>query len=524
MGCGGRERPVDAGTRDGILHFGNEAEPKGLDPHLVTGFVEHRVLLALFEGLTTMDNTLNVQPGVAERWDISEDKKVYTFHLREDAKWSNGDPVTAGDFVFAWQRILTKTLGSEYAYMLFCIENAREFYEGQVSDFGEVGCTVIDNRTLEVRLIAPTPYFLPMQIHYTWFPLHRATLEQHGDLLAPTNPWTRAGNMVSNGPFKLARWEPEKIIVAEKSDTYWDRDAVRLNAVHIYPISDRNTEERKFRVGDIHVTQNLPPSKVDTYRKEHADVLDIYPVFGTYFYRFNVDRPPLDNKLVRKALAMAIDKQAICDAILRAGQLPATAFTPPDPKGYAPRAELNYDLQQAKALLAEAGYPGGAGMAPVEILYNTDDVHREVAEAIQAMWKRDLGVNATMINQEWKVYLESTTNQNYSVARSSWYGDFLDPINFLECFQTGGGNNRTGWSSPAYDALLEQARLEPDEDARRELFQQAEAILLDEAPIAPIYTYVHVGLRAPDVRGMEENILTHCNFKYVWLEKAPAAG
>jgi oligopeptide transport system substrate-binding protein len=522
-GCGSAETRVATGTRDGILHYGNGTEPKGLDPHTVTGMPEYHILLALFEGLVTLDNeNLEVIPGVAESWDISDDRLVYTFHLRDDAQWSNGDPVTAHDFVYAWRRILTATLGSKYAYMLYCMKNAEAYFTGEIDDPTLIGAKAIDERTLEVTLNAPTPYFLSMQIHYTWFPVHQKTIESFGAMDSPTNQWTRAGNMVSNGPFELTQWEPNRFIEVVKNDAYWDKNAVRLNGIRFYPIDNRQTVERSFRVGDLHMTNTVPPTKVAGYRSDNPEALMIHPNFGSYYYRFCLEKPPLDDKRVRRALAMAINREAICTRILQAGEVPATALTPPTPGLYVPRAGIPFDLDEAKRLLAEAGYPGGEGMPPVEILYNTDSVHREIAEAIQAMWKRDLGVEATILNQEWKVYLDTMNRLDYSVARSSWYGDFLDPINFLECMETGGGNNRTGWSSPEFDGLLAAARTEPDSAARLELLQQAEAILMDEAPIAPIYTYVQAFLKSPDVKGWHPNMLSHVHWKFLYLETAPS--
>jgi len=516
--CSKSQTPVERATKQGILLFGNEAEPKGLDPHLVTGFVEQRILQALFEGLTTLDNQLNVKPGVAKSWEISDDKKVYTFHLNPNAKWSNGDPVTSQDFLFAWRRILTRRLGSKYAYMLFCIKNAEAYYDGKITDPNQLGAKALDDHTLQVTLKSPTPYFFTLQIHFTWFPLHEATLKKYGDIYDPNNPWTRAGNMVSNGPFKLVTWEPNQVIKTVKNEFYWDRDNVRLNGVNFYPIEDEQTEERSFRAGSLHMTSRVPPSKIATYRKEHPELLHIAPTFGTAFLRFNATRAPFKDKRVREALAMSINREGICKNILRGGEKPATAFTPPDPHGYVARASIPYDVKKARKLLAMAGYPGGKGFPSVTFLYNTTDTNREICESIQAMWKKNLGIEVTLVNQEWKVYLATMNRLDYDIARSSWWGDFLDPINFLECFETGSGNNRTGWSSPPFDALLAQARAEPNEKKRSELLQKAEAILLDGAPIAPVYVYVQKHLISPDVKGWHANLLSHINWKFMWLE------
>lgn len=516
--CTASKSRVEQGAEQGILHFANEAEPKGLDPHLITGLLEQRVLVSVLEGLVGLDHDLNVIPGVAHSWDVSDDRETYTFHLRPEAKWSDGSPLTAHDFVWSWRRILNPKLGAPYAYLLYVIENAEPYHKGDITDPEAIGVTAIDDHTLEVTLESPTPYFLSLQIHFTYLPVPRQAITAHGGPTDRTNPWTQPGNFLANGPFVLERWAPNEVIAVRKNPHYWDAENVQLNGIHFYPINDRNTEERMFRVGDLHLTSNVPPTKLDHYRENRPDDLLIAPVYGTYFYRFNIESSPLQDKLVRKALAMSINRQVICDMILRGGQKPADAFTPPDPNGYTPRASIPYDPERARELLAEAGYANGAEMPPVEILYNTDDVHREVAESIQAMWKDELGVDARLLNQEWKVYLRSMDQLDYSVARSSWFGDVLDPINFLECFTTGNGNNRTGWSNEEFDGLIAAAREEPDADDRAELLQQAEDILLDEAPIAPVYTFVTTQLRSAEVKGYKPNLLAHYSWKNIHLE------
>ncbi len=522
-GCGLGETRVEQGTREGVLHMGNDTEPQELDPHVVTGVPEHKILSALFEGLTILNpDTLEPEPAAAESWEVSEDGRVYTFHLREDARWSNGDPVTAHDFVYAWERILSPALASEYAYMLHVLENARAFNEGEIDDFGEVGAEAIDDYTLQATLTHPTPYFLSMQVHYTWFPVHQETIEAHGAMDERGTQWTRPGNHVSNGPFHLTEWRPNRLITVEKSDYYWDADTVQLNAIKFYPIDSLQTEERTFRAGGLHVTGDVPLTSVPSYRENRPDLIHIHPWAGTYFYRFNVNSPPLDDVRVRRALAMTIDREAIVESITRAGEQPASAFVPPEIGDYVPEAELPHDPEAARALLEEAGYPGGQGMPTVELLYNTSDNHRILAEAVQNMWREELGVNVSLVNQDWAVYLSTMNNLDYQIARSGWIADFLDPINFLECFVTGGGNNRTGFSDADFDRLIDEAREEPDTTAREALLHEAEAILMEEAPIAPVYYYTRKHLRSPDVRGWNPNPMGYVAYKHVWLEPSGA--
>jgi oligopeptide transport system substrate-binding protein len=516
--CGGGESRVAQGTRDGILQFGNDAEPENLDPHLVTGLTEHKILISLFEGLVGLSvESLEVVPGVAERWVVSEDGTIYTFHLRENARWSNGDPLVAGDFVYAWKRILTPNLGSEYAYMLHVMKGAKEYNEGTLTDFEQVGVKALDDRTLKVTLNNPTPYFLSMQIHYTWYPLNQRAVEAHGASDDPTNRWTRAGSHVGNGPFRLVEWEPNRIISTVKNEHYWDVDAVQLNGINFYPISDQLTAERSFRAGDLHFSSDVPITKVQGYLDSNSDLMKVHSIYGTYYYRINATRGPLTDVRVRKALALTMDREAITGQIMKAKQRPTGSLCPPG-AGYEPRHAIEHNVEEAKRLLAEAGYPNGEGLPELRLLYNTSEDHKIVAEAFQDMWRRELGVSVTLENQEWQVYLNSTSSLDYDICRAGWYGDFLDPINFLECFVTDGGNNRTGWSDPEFDALLEQARATFDPEARFELLQQAEALLMDGAVVIPIYNYSRKILVSPDVKGWHPNPLAHVPYKELHLE------
>jgi oligopeptide transport system substrate-binding protein len=513
------EPVTERDARAGILHYSTGAEPQDLDPHTVTGVPEHRVTSVLFEGLVDLDpETLEPVPAVAESWSVSEDETVYTFRLRDTAQWSNGDPVTAHDFVYAWQRILTPALGSEYAYMLYCLKNARDFHEGALTDFGQVGAKAMDGRTLEVTLGNPTPYFLSMQIHYTWYPVHRATIERFGAMDERGTRWTRAGNLVGNGAFMLERWEPDRVITVVKNPRYWNKDAVELNGIHFHPIDNNLTEELLFRVNRLHVTATIPVNKLETYESDRPGALRIDPYLGTYFYRINVTRSPFTDARVRRALSMAIDREDLVRNVVRAGRKSAPFFTPPDTAGYTCETRVAFDPEEARRLLSAAGYPEGKGFPRTEILYNTSDNHKQIAEAAQAMWRDTLGITVTLVNQEWKVYLDSMNQLDYGIARSGWIGDYLDPINFLECFTTGNGNNRTGFSSTRYDGLIAQSLQTADAEARHRILQEAEGLLLEEAPIIPVYFYTNAYLVAPQVRGLYPNPLGYVSFKDLSLE------
>jgi len=518
-GCGRKETPVARGNREQVLYLGNGSEPKGLDPHLVTGVTEHNVIAALLEGLVSEDpRDLHPVPGVAESWDVSQDGKRYAFRLRTDARWSNGDPVTAENFVYSFRRMLTPELAAEYAYMLYPLKNAEKFNTGKVADFAKVGAKATDARTLVLELENPTPYFLELLNHYSWWPVHPPTIEKFGGIANRESRWTRPESFVGNGPFILKTWEVNRHIVVTRNPSYWDAAAVRLNEIHFLPIDSADTEERAFRDGSLHVTGTVPLHRIDDYRRREPDQIRFDTYLGTYFYRFNVTKPPLDDRRVRLALGLVINREDITRFILKAGQQPAYHFTPPGTAGYTSTSQLEANDDRARELLAEAGYPNGEGFPALSLLFNTSEAHRTIAEAIQQMWKRELNVDITLRNQEWKVYLDSVKRLDYQVARAAWIGDYNDPNTFLDMWVTGGGNNRTGWSNAEYDELLKQASRTATQEARFKRFQSAEALLLEEAPIIPIYFYVRSMLIQPSVRGWYPTILDHHPYKHVHLQ------
>ncbi len=518
-GCWSRESPVTQGNREQVLHRSLGADVADLDPHLVTGLPELNVVSALFEGLVSEDpHDLHPVPGVALIWEVSPDLIRYTFHLRPDAKWSNGEPVTAQDFRAAYHRVLTSSLGADYAAMLYVVQNAEAFHKGEITDFDKVGFAASDAHTFVVTLGNPTPYFLSLLSHPVWYPVYLPALEKAGSAYQRGNPWTRSETFVGNGAFVLKEWKPDRIIIVEKAPTYWDADQVRLNAIHFHPSASVEGEERAFRAGQLHITEALPVSKVDTYRRDHPDVLRIDPFLDTYFYRLNVTRPILYHRKVRQALSLAVDRAAIVKTITRGGQQPAYSFTPPGTAGYVPPQGISTDLDKARKLLVEAGYPSGQGLPGFELLINSSGNHRIIAEAVQEMWRRDLGVKVDIVNMEQKTLLATRRTMDYQILRSDWVGDYLDPATFLEVFSGNSGNNHTGWNNPEYDDLLFQAQRTADNGRRYELFQRAEKILLREAPIIPIYYYTTVRLVHPAVRGWFPTLLDHHPYKHVWLE------
>ena len=511
---------VEAGKQQQVLHLGNGTEPQDLDPHTVTGVTEHNIISALLEGLVgEHPQSLEPVPAIAQSWTVSEGGRVYTFKIRKDAKWSNGDAVTADQFVWSWKRILSPAMAAEYAYQLYPVKNAKAFNLGELSDFSEVGIKALDSNTLQVTLESPTPYFLSLLAHYSTFAVHPETILKFGTMDERGTLWTRPDNFVGNGPFTLTQWRLNYLIEVKKNPLYWDAEKVKLNAIRFYPIGNALSEERMFRTGALHIASSTPSSKISVYQETAPDHISISPYLGTYFYRFNVNRPPLDNAQVRQALSMSIDRQAIINAVTRGGQIPAYSFTPPNTQGYyPPPSPISFDVSQARQLLSEAGFPDGQGFPELELLYNTSDGHRRIAEAIQQMWKQHLNISIRLTNTDWKVYLSRTNNLDYDISRAGWIGDYPDPNTFLDMMISNSGNNRTGWSNSEYDRLISQAATLSDQQQRYELFQQAENILDQQAPLMPIYTYTRVALINPSVKGWYPNILDRHPYKHVYLE------
>ncbi len=496
-GCGSSFQRAD-------LVFLNGAEPETLDPALITGQPEMRVADALFEGLTSFDAAAKPIPGVAERWEISPDGRVYTFYLRPDACWSNGDPVTAGDFVRSWRRVLDPVTGSEYASQLYHLRNGRAFNQGELPDFFQVGVRALDPLTLEVTLENPTPYFLDLCALVTLLPVHAATLERFPD------DWTKPGKLVCNGAYVLSDWRINDRIRLVKNPRYWNREKVALRSVDVLPISKANTAFNFYASGqaDLLMDKGLVPNQLlDELKKRpdfHAD-----PFLGVYFLRFNCTRPPFNDPRVRRAFALVIDKRLLVEKITRAGEKPADSLTPPGTGGYEPPTGLARDPDQARSLLAEAGYPAGKGLPRISYLYSEGELNEGLAVEMQAMFRRELGVEIDLQRQEWKVYLRSMSTLEYDLCRATWVGDYNDPNTFLGCFVTGDGNNRTGWSSPPYDTLLADAAREPNPQRRLDIFREAERLLISQqAPICPLYYYV--GIQFYDGRrlgGIQANLL-----------------
>ena len=506
-GCSRPAPLVAAASRSQTLLLGNLAEPKDLDPQSVSDTQTQNIDMALFEGLTQYDpKTAEPMAGVATRWEVSADNLTWTFHLRPEARWSNGDPLTAADFIFAFNRIKSPQLGAEYAYFFDALKSA----------------TAPDPSTLVLALNHPVPYLPAEACHPAWYPLHRATLEKFGGVDRRGSAWTRPGNLVGNGPFTLVEWKSHEVVHVRRNPRYWNAAHVRLQDVFFYPIESIDTEERAFRSGQLHATASLPPGKIATYEKDAPQFLQMSPYFATYFYRFNVTKPPFNDVRVRRALALTIDRLRIVRDVTRGHQDPAVSVTPPGVAGFTADTHLHTDVPLARQLLAAAGYPGGRGFPHVDLLFNSNEGHKQIAEAIQRMWHEELGIEVGLTNQEGTVWLSSMRELDYQVARFAWTGDYLDASSFLDIMRSTSGNNQTGWKSAEYDRLLDQANSTADPARRYACYQRCEQILAEECPITPIYYYKRISLLRPEVKGWYPNLLDFHVLTDVYLDVGAA--
>ncbi len=517
--CTPRETLVQGGNRTQTLHRSVGPALADLDPHLASSLGDIHVLSALFEGLVAEDPTnLSPVPGVATSWELSAAGTVYTFHLRPEARWSDGRALVAEDFVASARRALTPALGAPNAALLYPVRNAAAYHHGTLADFTQVGIRAAAAHTLVITLDHPVAHFLSLLTHPVWFPVPLHVIAAAGPADARGNRWAGSpATFVGNGPFSLGEWRQGQAIVATASPTYWDAATVKLRAVHFHFYDGVDAEERAFRAGQLHLTEALPAGRLDAWRAEHPEQLRTDPFLDAYFYRLNTRLPALADARVRRALSLAIDREQLTTTLLRGGQRPATAFVPPGTGGYTPPAVLRFDPEAARALLAEAGHPGGKDLPVLELLYTTSENHRRIAEALQAQWRTVLGVETRLANQELASLLEARRTGNFQLLRSSWVADYAAPETYLDLFTTHSAQNFTGWSDPAYDQLIHAAARAPDSAARFTLLQQAETRLLDAAPIIPLYINTHIYLIHPAVRGWSPTLLDRHPLKHVSL-------
>ncbi len=502
------------------------ADPKTLDPQLNSATDGGIVIANAFEGLMRQGADSKPVPGVAEKFDLSEDGKVYTFHLRDNAKWSDGKSVVAGDFEYAWKRALNPEVNAEYSYQLFYIKNGEAYFNKKVSE-DQVGVKALDEKTLEVTLESPVSYFLDLTFFATYAPVRKDMIESKGDkwALSPES-------YIGNGAFKMSEWNEKERITFVKNENYWDADKVKLEKLEYTLIDDQVTYLNSFKSGEIDLIESPPSTEIPSLLADGT--AKAYPYFGTYFYVINVSDQAekidpaaakvLKDAKVRTALELAIDKKMIVEKVSQGGQEPATSYVPPGivdskntpfHKSYLPETG---DVAKAKELLKEAGYPDGKGFPKITFTFNTNQGHQMVAQAVQDMWKNNLGIQVELKNEEWAVFQETRNNFQFSIARHGWIGDYNDPMTFLDMWVTGNGQNNAGYSNPEYDKLIASARVEVDVAKRTEMLHKAEDLLMADMPIIPIYYYSNIICANPKVKGFVKTPLGLLDFKEAYIE------
>ncbi|MBT8441388.1 MAG: peptide ABC transporter substrate-binding protein [Gammaproteobacteria bacterium] len=527
-GCGGATEPTYTGPIGGesgkelaeiqVLRRGNGAEPQTLDPHRGEGVPSANLHRDLFEGLTIEAPDGRVIPGVAESWEVSEDGTVYMFRLRRNAKWSNGEPVTAHDFEFGFRRSVDPMTLSNYSSILEPIVNATEVIRGEKPP-EELGVEAVDDYTFVIRLNGPTPYLPGLLNHSTTYPVNRKNIEEFG------SKFIRGGNLVSNGAYQLVEWIPQSYIQLVRNEHYWDNDNTTIDTVYYYPTENQDSELKRFRAGELDITEDIPQKQIAWVRENFPDSVRIDPYLGSYYFGFNVTKPPFkDRPKLRKALAMAIDRKIIAEQVAGAGELPSYGWVPPV-TGYEQRQAEWADWTQeereeeARRLYAEAGFSADNPFK-VDLMYNTNENHKRISVAVAAMWKQVLGVETTLTNQEWKVFLDTRNRQEITqVFRGGWIGDYNDPFTFTQLMYSTNEMNHPGYASEEYDELVRRAAAEGDLDKRAKILADAESLLLEDMPIIPVYFYVSTHLVRPWVGGREPNIMDHHYTKNLYILK-----
>jgi oligopeptide transport system substrate-binding protein len=518
-GCTGSEKRAD-------LAMINGPDPETLDPALATGIEDLRVVAALFEGLTRNDPiTGGPVPGLAERWEISPDGCIYTFYLRSNLWWSADTPITADDVVYSWRRALDPHTASEYAGQLFYVKNAEDYNSGKLADPSLIGVHAPDSRTVRVELSHPTAFFLSLCSFQTLAVVPRQVIDKYGD------GWMRAPSLPTSGPYRLDFWRINDRIRVRKNPFYWDAANTKTDVADFLSVASPDTSLNLYETGQadiIWAREYMPNELLDALSKRP----DFHPFhyLGTYFVRCNTTRPPFNDARVRKALALAIDKQRLVDKFIRGGEPVASHLVPDGTADYESIAGLGYDPGAARQLLAEAGYPGGKGFPAFSYLFDEtsggEGVNQKVGVELQQMWQEELGIHCELRQMEKRAYLAAQNGLDYDLSRSSWVGDYNDPNTFLDLFRSNNGNNRTGWKNARYDSLMREANAQIELSRRTALLQQAERILIvDEVTVIPIYFFVGLTYyNAEKIKGIHTNILDAHPLNDIWKVKAEQAG
>ena len=496
-------------TKDSkILRVNLGTEPPSLDWSLATDHVSFNVIANLMVGLTEFDKDLKPAPVIAKSWDVLDGGRRILFHLRDDAAWSDGKKVTAHDFAYSWKRLLNPKTASEYAYMLYDIVNAEDYHSGKITNPDQVGVKALDDWSLEVRLIHPASYFVSITTFEVTYPQRSDIVEKFG------SKWTEPGNIVTNGPFLLSSWKHEnEIDLAANPNFFLGKPA--MEKVEMFMINENTTALAMYEQERLDFIDNHSIPIFEKPRLAKLPGFRSVPQLRGYYYGFAVDRKPFDDVRVRKAFALAIDR-AVFPKILHGGEGPATSWIPPGMAGYNPKIGLSYNPPEARRLLREAGYPEGKGFPPVTLAYNTEEDHKIVAEAVQGMWKRSLGVLVRLENQEWKVYLNKLRDDPPNIFRLGWGADYPDPDNFMKLFTSSSGNNNTRWKNPRYDQLLDAAAREFNRRKRAKLYDEAQKILCEtDLPIIPLFTTAESTVLSPGFTGLAYNSMGRLVLRHV---------
>lgn len=517
-GCSGPDD--DAGARVATLLRANIAEPSTLDPHRAEGVSAANVLRDLYEGLVTEAPDGTLEPGAAERWEISDDGLTYRFYLRENGRWSNGDPVLAADFEAGLRRTADPTTASSYAQILLPLENAAAVIAGESAPEA-LGVEAIDARTLEIRLERPTPYLLGLLTNPFAFPLHRSSYDEHGE------QFVKPDNLVSNGAYTLESWRIGDRLVLARNAAYHAADTVAIERVAFLPIEETTAELNMFRAGELDITSNTPSAQFKRLQEDYGERLVVHPLLSIYFYVFDMTEPPFSDVRLREALTIAIDRDHLVEKVLGAGQPGAWGLVPPGVQGYT---SFTYEwrtwprerqLERARALYAQAGFTEDAPLR-IRLLYNTSDTHRKIAVAIQGMLRDNLGVDVVLENQEWKVMLENRRDRSaWDLLRLGWTGDYNDPNTFLETFRADHPQNTSGYANVAFDDLLDAVGTELNPARRMALARDAEALLMREYPVLPLYFYVSKHLVSERVVGLTANINDRIYSRHLSFAETP---
>jgi oligopeptide transport system substrate-binding protein len=506
-----------AGTASAVtLNLHNGGDITSLDPQKLSGDWENRVAGDIFEGLMTEDRGANPVPGQAESYTVSEDKTVYTFKLRDGIMWSDGVPVTAGDFVFSFQRLMDPKNAAEYAYLQFTIKNAAAINEGKITDLNQLGVKAIDDKTLEITLEQPSPYFIGALTHYTAFPIPKHVIDAKGA------DWVKIENVVTNGAYKPVEWVPGSHVLTAKNDKYYDAANVKIDGVKFVTLEDNAAALKQYRAGEFDILTDFPKDQYEWIKTNLPGQAHVVPFAGLYYYVINSTKPPFDNANVRKALSMAVNREVIGPQILGTGELPAYSWVPPGMSGYDNPVTVDWKdmpyadkVTEAKKLLAAAGITPDKPLK-AQLRYNTNDNHKRIAVAIASMWK-PLGIEIELYNTETKVHYDEMQRGLVEIGRAGWLADYNDADNFLSLLKTGIEHNYGKWSNAEYDKLITDGNKETDQAKRSELFHKAEKIALDDSAAIPIYYYLSENIVSPKIKGFEDNAFDIHRTR--WLEK-----